>query len=406
MRRPRQCGRLDRRRECSGTHDALGVNGSETGCRPNRSSKRFEQLPDQRVAGSGCVSALCAIRFLLSIRPGPGAVRSATCSVAANCTTTDRRCVDAGVWSVGRWSRACRVTGPDQYSDVCRANWMRIIHAKLEGRAADLEAPETQKDGGLIDLMDRLTRSLEGRGSKGKGRGAKEAAARVCARNTHASAPPLPDHRRGAEHATSGGACVEVFAHRAHALAQPIHPQGGAPAGDGCRFQLQFELHELVAQRPMGAQFHWLASHICEVFWRRSGSPRIEEMPSSDVLLLTESFRCGLESPRLSARWTQVACLCAFDEWARMHASDTGCRVVDRTHCTGNADTGRPVDRQIRRPAEEDRPAITAPVGIVCAVAEFLEVVLDGGAQRASGISVDPTRGDTSRAPRRRSAVR
>ena len=55
---------------------------------------------------------------------------------------------------------------PEQYSDDYRANLMRIIHAKLEGKAPDLEAPQETEDSGVIDLMDRLRRCLEGRGGK------------------------------------------------------------------------------------------------------------------------------------------------------------------------------------------------------------------------------------------------
>src|SRR5512143_826323 len=49
MRRPCQRGRRDCRRECAGTHDALGVNGPETRVQTEQVVEAFEQLPDQRV---------------------------------------------------------------------------------------------------------------------------------------------------------------------------------------------------------------------------------------------------------------------------------------------------------------------------------------------------------------------
>lgn len=55
---------------------------------------------------------------------------------------------------------------PQQYTDDYRANLMRIIRAKLDGKAPDLEAPEKPEDSGVIDLMDRLKRSLEERGAR------------------------------------------------------------------------------------------------------------------------------------------------------------------------------------------------------------------------------------------------
>lgn len=55
---------------------------------------------------------------------------------------------------------------PEKYSDDYRANLMRIIRAKLKGTTPDLEAPAEPEDHGVIDLMDRLRRSLEGRGAR------------------------------------------------------------------------------------------------------------------------------------------------------------------------------------------------------------------------------------------------
>ena len=53
---------------------------------------------------------------------------------------------------------------PDKYKDDYRANLMRIIKAKMEGKEPDLEAEEEPRDAEVVDLMERLRQSLEGRG--------------------------------------------------------------------------------------------------------------------------------------------------------------------------------------------------------------------------------------------------
>ncbi len=53
---------------------------------------------------------------------------------------------------------------PEKYKDDYRANLMRIIEAKLEGTTPDLVAEEQGEDAQVVDLMERLKRSLAGRG--------------------------------------------------------------------------------------------------------------------------------------------------------------------------------------------------------------------------------------------------
>ena len=55
---------------------------------------------------------------------------------------------------------------PTQYKDDYRANLMRVIHAKVEGKEVHLKAEETPQDAHVVDLMERLKQSLEGRGRK------------------------------------------------------------------------------------------------------------------------------------------------------------------------------------------------------------------------------------------------
>ena len=50
---------------------------------------------------------------------------------------------------------------PDQYADDYRQNLMRVIKAKLKGKKADLVADEHPRASNVVDLMERLRRSLE-----------------------------------------------------------------------------------------------------------------------------------------------------------------------------------------------------------------------------------------------------
>ena len=51
-----------------------------------------------------------------------------------------------------------------QYTDEYRSNLMKIIKAKLKGKEAHLEAPEEPQQAEVVDLMERLRRSLQGAG--------------------------------------------------------------------------------------------------------------------------------------------------------------------------------------------------------------------------------------------------
>ena len=52
---------------------------------------------------------------------------------------------------------------PEKYSDDYRANLLRVIKAKLNGKTADTVASEAPEHSAVVDLMDRLRRSLEAR---------------------------------------------------------------------------------------------------------------------------------------------------------------------------------------------------------------------------------------------------
>jgi DNA end-binding protein Ku len=50
---------------------------------------------------------------------------------------------------------------PAKYTDEYRANLMRIIQGKVKGKDVTLESPEEPRQAEVIDLMERLRRSLE-----------------------------------------------------------------------------------------------------------------------------------------------------------------------------------------------------------------------------------------------------
>jgi DNA end-binding protein Ku len=55
---------------------------------------------------------------------------------------------------------------PSKYSDEYRNNLMKVIKAKLKGRAPRLEAEPEVQSGEVVDLMERLRKSLEATGRK------------------------------------------------------------------------------------------------------------------------------------------------------------------------------------------------------------------------------------------------
>src|SRR4051794_11570173 len=63
---------------------------------------------------------------------------------------------------------------PEKYTDEYLDNLMRIIQGKVKGKKVTLEAPETPRSGQVVDLMERLRRSLDQAG--GKPRAAKSRA--------------------------------------------------------------------------------------------------------------------------------------------------------------------------------------------------------------------------------------
>jgi DNA end-binding protein Ku len=64
---------------------------------------------------------------------------------------------------------------PSKYTDKYRENLMRIIQAKLKGKEVELEPIAEPRQAEVVDLMERLRKSLEQSGAaKGSKRGAKK----------------------------------------------------------------------------------------------------------------------------------------------------------------------------------------------------------------------------------------
>jgi DNA end-binding protein Ku len=79
---------------------------------------------------------------------------------------------------------------PGKYTDQYRENLMKVIQAKLKGKEIDLESEETPRAAEVVDLMERLRRSLAQSGSKGsvkRARPAKAGAKRARGRKSHAA---------------------------------------------------------------------------------------------------------------------------------------------------------------------------------------------------------------------------
>src|SRR6266550_4441321 len=57
---------------------------------------------------------------------------------------------------------------PEKYTDQYLENLMRIIKGKAKGKKVTLEAGETPRKGDVVDLMERLRRSLDQAGAKSK----------------------------------------------------------------------------------------------------------------------------------------------------------------------------------------------------------------------------------------------
>ena len=79
---------------------------------------------------------------------------------------------------------------PSKYSDEHRANLMRIIDAKTKGKTVELEASDEPRQAEVVDLMERLKRSLDQAGGGRTGA--------TTARSTKAAKPKARTGAKGA----------------------------------------------------------------------------------------------------------------------------------------------------------------------------------------------------------------
>jgi DNA end-binding protein Ku len=62
---------------------------------------------------------------------------------------------------------------PGKYTDQYRENLLRIIQGKVKGKEVELEPMAETHDGKVVDLMERLRRSLEQSGQAGAKQGGR-----------------------------------------------------------------------------------------------------------------------------------------------------------------------------------------------------------------------------------------
>jgi len=87
---------------------------------------------------------------------------------------------------------------PKKYTDQYRANLMRIIQGKLKGKKVEIEPGEEPRQAEVVDLMERLRRSLEQSGAQKAGGGtrARRSAAEPRGQAAHGAAKARSKKRR------------------------------------------------------------------------------------------------------------------------------------------------------------------------------------------------------------------
>lgn len=75
---------------------------------------------------------------------------------------------------------------PEKYKDEYRANLEKIISAKMKGKRVTLKESVEPEMTGVIDLMDRLKESLEGKPKKGASSSKKKKASSSSSRRKSA----------------------------------------------------------------------------------------------------------------------------------------------------------------------------------------------------------------------------
>jgi DNA end-binding protein Ku len=76
---------------------------------------------------------------------------------------------------------------PAKYSDQYRENLLRIIKGKMKGRHVALKSETEPRQAEVVDLMERLRRSLEQKGAKPRGTKGRAQTRRPPRRRKHAA---------------------------------------------------------------------------------------------------------------------------------------------------------------------------------------------------------------------------
>src|SRR5712672_307362 len=76
---------------------------------------------------------------------------------------------------------------PEKYTDAYLENLMRIIKGKVKGKKVTFKPSETPRKGGVVDLMERLRRSLDQAGAKSRPSKARAAKPRTAKKKRHAA---------------------------------------------------------------------------------------------------------------------------------------------------------------------------------------------------------------------------
>ena len=96
---------------------------------------------------------------------------------------------------------------PEKYTDQYRENLLRIIQGKVKGKEVELEPVAEPREGKVVDLMERLRRSLEQSGQAGAKRGGRtRRQARTGAGRELAADKPSRRAKKGAARKRSGRA--------------------------------------------------------------------------------------------------------------------------------------------------------------------------------------------------------
>ena len=150
---------------------------------------------------------------------------------------------------------------PDKYNDKYRENLLRIIQGKVKGKEVSLEPTTEAPRADVVDLMERLRRSLEASGTRQRSAGRQRQSAAA--------------EKRPAKGIWAGLYCLPVFDSREDLLAA-LPPRVQRKAQDLPPFvhvltHKDLHLHPVLLQgvQPQGEGARWVEAQE----WSRLGLP-------------------------------------------------------------------------------------------------------------------------------------